>query len=199
MIHVFITQLKFFGWKPSDNQNHNIILYIIIHYECLHNRLGLENSESSLDWEKYETENSPKMRQKSQKHLQNQKHHLTHLELTSPEIRCFSFFVKTMKHNSYSREKDVVIYNKYKCMKEERVHLESSRAPETSHGFQDCFPQSPRQSTAAREVCFEDKVTLYLKDGCLLLYFWSVWMWTWACWRVSVCSRNRLPSRGQHY
>lgn len=26
-------------------------------------------------------------------------------------------------------------------------YLESSRSPETSHGFQDCFPQSPRQST----------------------------------------------------
>lgn len=43
--------------------------------------------------------------------------------------------------------------------REELVYLESSSAPETSHGFQDCFPQSPRQSTAVREVCFKDKVT----------------------------------------
>lgn len=39
------------------------------------------------------------------------------------------------------------------------AHLESSRTPETSHGFHDCFPQNPRQSTAVREVCFKEKLS----------------------------------------
>lgn len=30
----------------------------------------------------------------------------------------------------------------------QRPHLLSSRTPDTSHGFHDCFPQRPRQSTA---------------------------------------------------
>lgn len=42
--------------------------------------------------------------------------------------------------------------------KEELVYLESSRTPEMSHGFQDCFPQTPRQSTAVRKVCFKGKL-----------------------------------------
>lgn len=35
------------------------------------------------------------------------------------------------------------------------VYLDRSRAPETSHGFQDCFPQSARQSTEVRRVCLK--------------------------------------------
>lgn len=36
----------------------------------------------------------------------------------------------------------------WRTAKEELAYLDSSRTPEISHGFQDCFPKSPRQSTA---------------------------------------------------
>ncbi len=44
-----------------------------------------------------------------------------------------------------------MIVNEY-IVKQKLVYLERSRSPETSHGFQDRFPQSPRQSTAVRKV-----------------------------------------------
>lgn len=45
-----------------------------------------------------------------------------------------------------------VLEHKRWSEEEELVDLESSRTPEINHGFQDRFPQSPRQSTAAGEV-----------------------------------------------